>query len=188
MSRAGDGRAGSAMFDSQICVLLLAASVRPSGLNATELTMPGGPTVNTPDGSCHNRTVSSSLPVAQGPVRPERHRVDGLRIAGQGLAERNRLGRVGRIPQPDGIAAVADGQGQAVRAEGHRVDRPDRVGQGLPEQGRAVRAGNVPQPDLVIAADSQGTPVWAVCYCAGEGGPGQGRSERDRPGRVGHVP
>ena len=32
------------------------------------------------------------------------------------------VGRVGDVPQPDGVIAAADGQGDPVRAERHRVD------------------------------------------------------------------
>ena len=99
--RAGEGLAscagcaGLVMFHSHtLSSALPAARVRPSGLNATELTKLAGPVRGWP--SCagcaglvmfHSRTLSSSAAGGQGPpVRAERHRVDEVGGAGEGLA------------------------------------------------------------------------------------------------------
>ena len=59
------GWAGSVTFHSQIVPSPLpAARVCPSGLNATEPTLPVGP-VRTVDGRFHSRIVPSSLPAAR---------------------------------------------------------------------------------------------------------------------------
>ena len=66
------------------------------------------------------------------PVRAERHRVDGVGVAGQRWAERGGVGRVSHVPQPHRVIGAAGGQGAPVGTERHRVDRVGVAGQGWP--------------------------------------------------------
>ena len=76
-------------------------------------------------------------------------------VAGQGLAQRGRVGRVGEIPQPHGVIAAAGGQGVPVGAERHAEPMP--AGQGLAQRGRVGRVGEIPQPHgRSYAAGGQG--------------------------------
>ena len=68
----------------------------------------------------HSRTVLVVAAGGQGlAVRAERHRVDGVGVAGERGAD---LPVAGHVPQPHRAVAAAAGQGLAVRAERHRVD------------------------------------------------------------------
>ena len=48
------------------------------------------------------------------PVGVERHTPHLVGVAGQGLAQRARVGRVGEVPQPHGVIAAGGGQGVPV--------------------------------------------------------------------------
>ena len=206
-ARGGAAQPGEGSTAQTLSSSLPAASVRPSGLNATELTAPAGPVRGWPSRAgpvepvrFQSQTWPSALPAAR--IRPSRLNATESTMpmqAGQGREKRDRPGRVGEVPQPDSavVAAggerppvpaerdrelrgrlvrtldgrfhsrmvlpyAADGQGPPVRAERHREDSACRAGQGLAEQDRAGRVGEVPQPDLVIgAARRQGPPVRA---------------------------
>ena len=55
----------------------------------------------------------------------------GVGVAGQGLAQRARVGRVGEIPQPHGVIGAGGGQGVPVGAKRHTVHGVGVAGQGL---------------------------------------------------------
>ena len=58
----------------------------------------------------------------------------GVGVAGQGLAQRGGVGRVGEIPQPHGVIAAAGGQGVPVGAERHTAHGVGVAGQGLAQR------------------------------------------------------
>ena len=94
------------------------ASVRPSGLNATESTAAGA----AGQGLAERAGVRGIGDIPQpdravvaaagqrAPIRAERHRVHGGGAAGQGLAERAGVRGIGDIPQPDRAVVAAAGQ------------------------------------------------------------------------------
>ena len=111
---AGSGRprpgwAGSVRFHNRtVSSALPEARVCPSGLNATLSTAlvctgqrgPSGPGWAGSVRS-HNRTVCIVAAGGQGvPVGTERDTFHGVGVAGQRLAQRARVGRIGEIPQP----------------------------------------------------------------------------------------
>ena len=86
-----------------------------------------------------SRVVPSSPPLAGVPIAAERYRVDGD-AAGQGLAQRLGVRRIGDIPQPDGAVEAAAGQHAPIAAERHRADGGGTTGRGSPAWGCAGSA------------------------------------------------
>ena len=106
----------------------------PSGLNAT---LSHGVGVARAAGVAasrfHNRMVVSALPEARVcPSGLNATLLHGVGVAGQGLAQRARVRRVGEVPQPHGGIAAAGGQGVPVGAERHteHAERCGRSGAG----------------------------------------------------------
>ncbi len=125
------------------------------------------------------------------PVRGERHRRHGAGVAGEGLPEPVRPGRVGHVPQDHRLVVAGGGQGAPVRGERHRRT-PRRCGRsrGCPSRLRPGRVGHIPQ-------DHRAGRRWRWPGCARPGRTppthtvgvaGEGLPEPLRPGRVGHVP
>ena len=116
----------------------------------------------------HNRTVASALPEAR--VCPSGLNATLSTVSVwpcQGPAQRARVGRVGEVPQPDGVIPAAGGQGVPVGAERHAGHVVGVAAQGLAQRCRVGRVGEVPQPHRGIgAAGGQGVPVGAKRHTA----------------------
>ena len=129
----GTGLAGSATTTAgPSCPRCPPPAVCPAGLNATDSTYPVGPCSGQQQrrasglATFHSRTVSSALPAASSLTgRAERHRVHRVGRAGQRLAERDRPGRVGDVPQRHLPVGPGRGQHGAVRADRRGVQRAD---------------------------------------------------------------
>ena len=100
------------------------ARVLPSGLNATEKTLPVWPVSGAPTGrwlaTSHSRTVLSSLPLAR--VLPSGLNATESTVSVWPVSGSPDRPVAGDIPQPHRAVSAAAGQGLAVRAERHRVD------------------------------------------------------------------
>ena len=92
------------------------------------------------------------------PAGAERHRVDGVGAAGQGLAERPGVRGVGDIPQPDRAVVAAAGQHVPVGAERHRVDGAVPAVRGWPS-GRGC-AGSATSHSRIVPSS---LPLASVC-------------------------
>ena len=94
----------------------------------------------------HSSTVAVAAGGGQGvPVRGERHRGHRAGVAGQGVAEPARLGRVGDVPQQHRAVVAGGGQGVPVRGERHHGHRAGVAGERVAEPARLGRVGDVPQ-------------------------------------------
>ena len=78
----------------------------------------------------HNRTVAAGG--RRCPAPGPNATGHGAGVAGQGLAQRARVRRVGEIPQPRGAVPTAGGQGVPVATERHAINGAGVAGQGGP--------------------------------------------------------
>src|SRR5205823_1544450 len=106
------------------------ASVRPPGLNATELTRAvargGGWASGRGWSGWVDAIPQPDATIAAAGQRPpagaKRHRVHEGAVAGRGLAERAGMRGIGDVPQPDGAIGAAGGQHVPAGAERHRIN------------------------------------------------------------------